>query len=99
MFVIIYHKTTKKIAQYRHDVANPISHTAQEYFNMFLYDNEVGNENYTFIEVPFTKLLNAIEIGNHVYNEATGQVEADPNYVRLTFAATPVLTAPTEPTA
>lgn len=96
MFVIIYHKTTKKIVYYRHDMSLPQSHTAQEHFNFFLDNNEVGDENYAFAEIPFTKALNNIAIGNHVYNEATGQVEADPNYVRPT---PPALTAPTEPTA
>jgi len=81
MFVAIYHKITKKIVQYRHDTSKPVAHTAQEYFDMFLDDNEVGDESYTFAEVAFTKALNAIEIGNHVYNESTGQVEADPSYV------------------
>ena len=81
MFVAIYHKTTKKIVQYRHDMADPATHTAQEYFNMFLNDNEFGDENYTFAVLPITKSLNIITVGNHVYNEATGQIEADPNFV------------------
>ena len=93
MFVLIYNKTTKKIAHFRHDVSTPQTHSAQYYFDLFLADNEVGDENYAFAEVPFTKALNSIEIGNHVYNESTQQVEADPSYVR----PTPV--TPAEPTA
>ena len=84
MFVVIYNKFDKKIAQYRHDMCVPQVCTAQHYFDLFLEDNEVGDENYTFAEVPFTKALNAIVIGNHIYNEATGQVEADPNYIEPT---------------
>lgn len=94
MFVIVYHKTTKKLVQYRHDMCVPQVHTAQYWFDLFLDDNEIGDENYTFAEIPFTKALNSIEIGNHVYNESTGQVEADPNYVRPTPPAPSV--PPTE---
>lgn len=92
MFVIVYHKITKKIVHYRHDMSVPQVQTAQYWFDQFLEDNEVGDENYTFAEVPHTKALNNIEIGNHVFNESTQQVEADPSYVRPTPAT------PTEPT-
>ena len=84
MFVIVYHKTTKKLVHYRHDMNVPQTHTAQYWFDLFLADNEVGDENYTFAEVPFTKALNDIVIGNHVYDLATGKVKADPNYVAPT---------------
>lgn len=92
MFLVIYHKTTKKIVQHRHDMSVPLTHKAQDYFNFFLVDNEFREDDYTFAEVPFTKALNNIVIGNHIYNESSGQVEADPNYV----APTPV--TPVEPT-
>lgn len=93
MFVIVYDKTTKKLVHYRHDMSAPQAHTAQYFFDLFLADNEAGDENYAFAEVPFTKALNDIVIGNHVYNEATSQVEADPNYVAPVFTPEP---APTE---
>lgn len=81
MFIIVYHKTTKKLVHFRHDMCAPQVHTAQYWYNIFLTDNELSDENYSFAELPFTKALNAIVIGNHVYNEATQQVEADPSYV------------------
>jgi hypothetical protein len=96
MFVIIYHKTTKKLVSYRHDMSVPQVNTAQHWFDLFLADNEVGDENYTFAEVPFTKALNSIEIGNHVFNEATGKVEADPSYVAPVYVP-PTPTTPTTP--
>ena len=86
MFVAIYHKTTKKLVQYRHDMSVPQVHTAQYYFDMFLEDNEIGDEDYAFAEIPFVKAYNKIEIGNHVYNSATNQVEADPSYVPVVDA-------------
>ena len=95
MFVIVYHKTTKKLAHYRNDMSVPQVHTAQYWFDIFLADNEVGDEDYAFAEVAFTKALNDIVIGNHIYNEATGQVEADPSYV----APTPPALETAEPTA
>jgi len=90
MFVIVYHKTTKKLIHHRHDMNVPQTLTAQYWFDVFLSDNEVGDENYAFAEVPFTKALNDIVIGNHVFNETTGQVEADPNYVAPTPDPIPV---------
>lgn len=94
MFVVIYHKTTKKLVSYRHDMSVPQVNTAQYWFDLFLADNEVSDENYAFAVVPFTKALNDIVIGNHVYNLSTGKVEADPSYV----APTPVEPTPAEPT-
>lgn len=82
MFVIVYRKDTKKLVHFRHDMSVPQVCTAQDYFNLFLSDNQVGDENYTFVEIPFGPSLNDIVIGNHVYNEATGQVEADPSYIQ-----------------
>jgi hypothetical protein len=91
MYIIIYYKTTKKIAFYRHDTSmQPLP--AQNWFDIFLVDNDVSGEDYSFVELPFTKALNSISIGNHVYNESTQQVEADPSYVRPTDAE---LLAPT----
>jgi len=89
MFVIVYHKATKKLVHYRHDMNVPQIHTAQYWFDVFLADNEVGDENYAFAQVPFTKTLNDIVIGNHVYNEATSQIEADPTYVAPVFVPEP----------
>ena len=93
MFIIVYHKITKKLVHFRHDMCAPQVHTAQYWYNQFLEDNELGEEDYSFAEVPFTKALNAIVIGNHVFNKATQQVEADPSYV-----PPPKPTPPPEPT-
>lgn len=89
MFIIVYHKITKKLVHFRHDMCAPQVHTAQYWYNIFLKDNELGDENYSFAEVSVTKALDAIIIGNHIYNESTGQVEADPNYVAPTPIAPP----------
>ena len=94
MFLVVFHKSTKKLVHIRHDMSVPQVHTAQHWFNVFLADNETGDENYTFAEVQFTKALNDIVIGNHVYNEATQQVEADPSYVAPIY----VPPTPVEPT-
>ena len=83
MFIIVYHKTTKKLVHFRHDMSAPQVHTAQYLYNIFLQDSELSDENYSFAEVPVTKALNDIVIGNHVFNDTTGQVEADPSYVPL----------------
>jgi hypothetical protein len=97
MFIIVYHKTTKKLAYFHHDMSAPQVNTAQYWYNIFLKDNELGDENYSFAEVLVTKALNDIVIGNHVFNETTGQVEADPSYVPPP-KPTPPAPETTEPT-
>ena len=94
MFVIVYNKATKKIVYFRNDLAVPQVHTAQYWFDMFLEDNKIDDENHAFAEVTYTKDLSNIVIGNHVYNEATNAVEEDPNYV----APISEPTTPAEPT-
>lgn len=80
MFLIIYNKTTKKIVNYRHDLSSE-PNTAEYYFNLYLKDNEIINNNLNFIEILFKKEFNNIEIGNHTFNEITGEIEADENYI------------------
>ncbi len=95
MFIIVYHKTTKKLVHFRHDMCAPQDRTAQYWYNIFLTDNELSDENYSFAEVPVTKALDAIIIGNHVYNEATQQVEVDPDWVAPAPTPAPEPTKPT----
>ncbi len=93
MYVVIYDKSSKKIAEYRHDLSSPQVCTAQYYFDEFLVNRRVSSESHAFAEIPFAETYGAIVIGNHVFNESTQTVEADPNYVP------PVDPIPAEPTA
>ena len=92
MFVVIYDNSTKKIMEYRHDLSAPQVRTAKYYFDQFLENNEAISDNYAFAEIPYAKKYASIVIGNHVFNESTQTIEADPSYVP------PVDPIPTEPT-
>lgn len=81
MFLVMYDKSSKKIAQFRHDLSSPQTCTAQYYFDQFLKGNGVSSESHAFAEIPYVETYGAIAIGNHVFNESTQTVEADPSYV------------------
>jgi hypothetical protein len=93
MFVVMYDKSSKKLAGFRRDLSSPQVCTAQYFFDRFLENNRLSSENYTFAEIPYLDAHAAIAIGNHVFNESTQTVEADPSYVP------PVDTNPAGPTA
>ena len=88
----MYDKSSKKIAEFRHDTSSPQVRTAQYYFDQFLVNRGVSSESHAFAEIPYVETYGAIVIGNHVFNESTQTVEADPNYVP------PVDPIPVEPT-
>ena len=92
MFVVMYDKSSKKIVEFRHDLSSPQVFTAQYYFDQYLKNNKVSSESHAFAEIPYVETYGAIVIGNHVFNESTKTVEADPNYVP------PVDPIPSEPT-
>jgi hypothetical protein len=92
MFVVMYNKSSKKITGFRRDLSVPQVCTAQYYFDDFLESNGASNESHAFAEIPYSETNGVIVIGNHVFNESTQTVEADPNYVP------PVDPIPVEPT-
>ena len=89
MFTIAYSKSTKKIVYARHDQGPQVAHDF--YFNQLCENNNLNVDDYVCIEHTYDKKLNVV-LGNHVFNEATGQIEADPSYVP------PVDPIPAEPT-
>ena len=93
MFVVMYDKSSKKITGFRHDLSSPQVYTAQFYFDDFLKSHRLNSDSHAFAEIPFVEACERIVIGNHVFNESTQTVEADPNYVP------PVDPIPAEPTA
>lgn len=81
MFSIAYLKNTKKIAWARVDSSslNDLL-TPQELLERYCEDNELNINEYIALELPHDKKLRIV-IGNHIYNETTGKIEEDPNYV------------------
>jgi hypothetical protein len=82
MFKIIYLKSSKKIQSVHYDQT-----TLDEKMSLDTYllgfCNEIPPKNpndYVAVVGTFDPALRLI-VGNHVYNEATGQIEADPSYV------------------
>lgn len=89
MFVIAYFKDTKKIytSRYNDSVGVQIP-TAQEWLQDFCDNNALDVNDFVAIELPYDKNL-SIVVGNHFYNEATGKIEADPDYTPPPQPTTP----------
>jgi hypothetical protein len=81
MHTIAYKNSDKKILFVRLDngTAGSIS-TPQEWLVNYCEANNLSVSDYTAVGTAYDKKMQII-IGNHVYNEATGQIEADPSYV------------------
>jgi hypothetical protein len=82
MYTIAYYKTTKKIMFSRHDYSTVMPFAFDFYFKNFCKQNKLNEDDYTVIEHTFDDNLNIV-YGNHIFNEATQQIEADPSYVEL----------------
>lgn len=96
MFSIGYHKVTKKIVRASFNIDPPSQAlTPQARLVMDCDANDLDINDYVALELPWDKNLR-IEFGNHIYNESTGKIEADPNYVA---PPPPAPTTPVEPTA
>jgi hypothetical protein len=80
MFTIAYLKSSKKIVYARHDVGSQVAFDF--YFNQHCENNNLNVNDYVCIEHTYDKKLNVV-LGNHIFNEATQQIEADPSYVEL----------------
>jgi len=89
MHYVIYHKQTKKVAEMRHDLSTTPTPLAS-WLHAFAKCNEVPEADYLCTEITAQKI--DFQAGNHIFNEATGLVEADPTYVH------PVPVIPAEPT-
>ena len=96
MYSIAYNNVTKKLLFTRYDdsvgVAKP---TAEFWLADYCQHNDLNPADYTAVDLTDTydKKLQVI-LGNHVFNETTGAIEADPNWV-----APPPPPAPEPPVA
>ena len=93
MYMIIYKKSTKKIACTRTDNSTPAPQTPQFWLSVYIKDNKLSAaeaEDLTFVETE--PVEGGFELDQYKWNESTRQIEVDPNYV----APTPV--TPAEPT-
>ena len=89
MFIIIYKKSTKHIMSYRHDSSTGLVNTAEYYFNLYLKDNNLTPDqalDLTYIETA--PIVLSLQIGKHLWNELTQQVEEDSSYVAPTPTST-----------
>jgi hypothetical protein len=92
MFTIFYLKSSKKITYaYKNDSVGVLIPTPQQQLAVHCDNNNLNVDDFVAIEHPWNRNLILVH-GNHIYNEATQQIETDPNYVP------PVEPAPVEPT-
>ena len=81
MICIIYNKTTKHIMAVRQDNSSPQPAPLSTHLSYFLDDHQVSAEDFAIVEV-FNKKITEINPIKHMWNEATQQIEEDPNYVK-----------------
>jgi hypothetical protein len=82
MFSISYNNITKNILFIRDDNCSSSSNTLtpQQQLEIHCEINNLNVSDYTAVELPFDKTLNFV-CGKYIYNESTGKVEQDPNWV------------------
>jgi hypothetical protein len=93
MFFIFYKKSDKKIVltKYEAYAGKEGALTPQQQLQTHCLLNDLNADDFSAVELAYDRNF-VFVVGNHVYNETTQQIEADPNYV----APTP---EPAEPTA
>ena len=83
MFSIAYLNTTKKLILARMEVGSAPLESPQQQLELHCEMNDLDPADYTALEIPYDKKLRVV-LGNHVFNEVTGKIEEDPNYVEPT---------------
>jgi hypothetical protein len=83
MYSIAYNNVTKKLLFTRRDDSVGVEKpTAEFWLADYCVNNNLNPADYTAVDLTATydKSLQVI-LGNHVFNEATGAIEADPDWV------------------
>jgi hypothetical protein len=101
MYSIAYNNVTKKLLFTRYDDSVGVEKpTAEFWLADYCVHNNLNPADYTAVDLTDTydKTLQVI-LGNHVFNETTGAIEADPNWVAPPpVEPPPPPAAPAEPT-
>jgi len=86
MFVIIYKKSTKHIMTFRHDTSSDSTlRTPQYWLDVYIKDSRSSTDeasDLTYVELAPMEII--LQVGKHVWNESTQQVEEDPSYIQPT---------------
>lgn len=80
MLFIIYNKTTKHVVVVRTDTSIPAPAPLATHLAYFADDHNVDPQDYAIVELK-NKKVGDVKTGKHMWNEATQQLEEDPNYV------------------
>jgi hypothetical protein len=82
MQYIIYAKNSKKIVASRYDDSTALSFsTAQKWLEVHCEDNDWDVNDFVVLEYPYDKKMGTFN-SKHIFNESTGKVEVDPNWVQ-----------------
>jgi hypothetical protein len=83
MYSIAYNNVTKKLLFTRYDDSIGVEKpTAEFWLADYCENNNLNPADYTAVDLTDTYNKNQqVILGNHVYNESTGAIEADPNWV------------------
>jgi hypothetical protein len=100
MFSIAYNKITKKILLARNDKCSSAAEslTPQQQLEIHCEANNLEPADYIALELPAAENLKITFNGKQIYNESTGKVEEDPNWVAPPRVPPPLLPENTQPT-
>lgn len=100
MFSIAYNKITKKILLARNDTCSSAAEslTPQQHLEIHCKANNLELADYIALELPAADNLKITFNGRQIYNESTGKIEEDPNWVAPPRLPAPPIPENTQPT-
>jgi len=89
MFIVIYNKQTKYIAQLRHDNSVGVEKPTPEFWLQEHCESQnLNSNNFAVASISFDKKLQIV-LGRDLFDETNNTIYADPDWVAPTPAPTP----------
>lgn len=79
MFMCVYQKSNNFVVELRNDASVPQTTTAEQYFQMYINDNNVDANLYNYAEMPYQNIT--LNIGEYLYDQATNSIVINPDWI------------------
>lgn len=79
MFMCVYVKANNIIVDLRNDTSIPQTTTAEQYFQMFVNDNNVDANLYNYAEMPYQNIQ--LETNKYLYDANTNSIVINPDWI------------------
>jgi hypothetical protein len=79
MFMCVYQKSDNIVVEIRNDSSVPQTTTAEQYFQIYVNDNEVDVNLYNYAEIPYQKI--SFNIGEYLYDQTTNSLVINPDWI------------------